>query len=646
MKINVRQKLLVLVLWSGLCSLDASATQIVISNMDGTGEGFNDPATVAPVGGNPGTTLGQQRLNVFEHAAKLWGAVIGSSVPIVVEAQFSPLTCSSGSAVVGSAGPTTIFQNFRSVPVRDTWYPAALANSLTGSDLSTGNADIIATFNSDIDNNNNCLNNTNWYYGLDGNQPSGTIELLSVILHELGHGLGFLTFVDISTGAKFNGTNDIYMLNLEDHSAGQAWDQLDDAGRLLSATDTADLHWTGSNVTGLIVNYTGGVDQGHFRMYAPGTLSTGSSVSHFSNTLIPNELMEPSISGTFSNPGLALQLMQDVGWSAFADATPVIAVLADQSAFDGGTIPVTVIVQDNDTPLASLSLGAISSNSAIVATSGLVFSGSGSQRTLSITPEVGSSGSVTITVTVSDASSSVSENFILNVTLNSAPVVTITSPVSNAMVLDTDFVSLQAGATDLEDGDVSASLMWSSSISGALGSGATLVTSLVEGVHNITATATDSLSRTGSMNLTITSYGSSDTDVDGLADNWEFANFGSLAETGAGDFDNDGLINSDEFILGTTPTDPDTDSDGLTDGDEVNLYGLDPNSSNKGDLGPRGAPDGLINAGDLVVMTRLVTGAITPSVVESALADINNDSLLNVADLLLLQQAILAGTPP
>jgi hypothetical protein len=356
--------------------------------------------------------------------------------------------------------------------------------------------------------------------------------------------------------------------------------------------------------------------------------------------------MEPFDTGPKTGPGLALPLMQDIGWLTFADARPVIAVLGDQSAFDGETIPVTVLVQDNDTPLANLSLSAVSSDSTIVAPSALVFSGSGNQRTLSITPETGSSGNVTITVTVSDATSSTSESFTLSVILNNPPAVTITAPVDNTMVLDTDFVTLQAGATDVEDGDVSASLVWSSDISGQLGTGASLTTTLIEGVHTITATATDSLGRTGSMNLTVTSYGSSDTDVDGLADNWEFSNFGTLAETGAGDFDSDGLLNLDEFTLGTLPTIPDTDGDGLTDGDEVNLYGLDPNTSNKGDLGPRNAPDGLINAGDLVVMTRLVTGAIQPSVLESALADINNDSVLNAADLLLLQKAVLAGTAP
>ncbi len=635
-------RLFVLLLLS-VVAISVQATNIVISNIDSADEGFNDKTSVSPVGGNPGVTLGEQRLNIFEHAAKVWEAVIVSNVTITVQASLDPLTCSASTAILGSAGATSVHGNFSGAPALNTYYPGALANSLANSDLSA-NPDISAQFNSDIDNNNNCLNNTNWYYGLDGNAPNGSIDMLPVILHEIGHGLGFQTFVDMATGAKFNGVNDTYMLNLEDHSTGQTWNQLSDAGRLASMIDTGDLHWLGTDVTALIGNYSAGVNQGHIRMHAPDPVNGGSSVSHFSNTVAPNELMEPVLNkGLGIGPGLALPLLQDIGWITYANASPVIAVLGDQSAQGSETIQVTVLVLDNDTPPGSLSLNAVSSNSAVVAASGLSFSGSGNLRTLSVTPKAGGSGNVTITITVSDASSSTSESFQLNVALNNPPVVTVTSPANGAAFLDTDFVRLQAGASDIEDGDVSSSLSWSSSIEGALGNGASLVIQLTEGVHTLTAAADDSLGASGSVNFVVSSYGAGDSDSDSLSDNWEFSNFGSLNESAAGDFDGDGLNNINEFNRGTTPTSPDTDGDGVSDGDEVNLYGLDPTQSDAGDIGPRVRPDGVLNAGDLVVMSRLVSGFFVATPLEAALADMNGDTEINAADLLLLQRAVFAG---
>jgi hypothetical protein len=135
------------------------------------------------------------------------------------------------------------------------------------------------------------------------------------------------------------------------------------------------------------------------------------------------------------------------------------------------------------------------------------------------------------------------------------------------------------------------------------------------------------------------------------------------------DADDDGLLNTDETLYGSDPlvsdtdgdtlpdgeevnthgTDPvnaDTDGDGLSDGDEVNVYATDPNLSNVGDVAPLGAPNGVIDAGDLVVMTGLVTGEGTAGPPESILGDIDNDGQITLADLLRLQKAVLNGTPP
>ena len=50
-----------------------SAAIIKVVNLDGVGEGFNDPTPFTPVGGNPAVTLGDARLLAFQHAAFLWG---------------------------------------------------------------------------------------------------------------------------------------------------------------------------------------------------------------------------------------------------------------------------------------------------------------------------------------------------------------------------------------------------------------------------------------------------------------------------------------------------------------------------------------------------------------------------------------------
>src|ERR1700730_18362211 len=126
-------------------SVFGSAT-IVIQNNDSAGVGFNDATAVAPVGGNSGTTLGQQRLNVFQAAANIWGATLTSTPTITIRAQWTALSCTSNDAVLGSAGTINIFRDFPGAPFPGTWYSGALANKLTGSDLNP-NPEINANFN-------------------------------------------------------------------------------------------------------------------------------------------------------------------------------------------------------------------------------------------------------------------------------------------------------------------------------------------------------------------------------------------------------------------------------------------------------------------------------------------------------------------
>jgi hypothetical protein len=62
--------------------------QIVVISTDAPGTGFFDPTPAAPVGGNPGTTLGEQRQNVFLLASAIWTQKLQPTSDIFVLANF------------------------------------------------------------------------------------------------------------------------------------------------------------------------------------------------------------------------------------------------------------------------------------------------------------------------------------------------------------------------------------------------------------------------------------------------------------------------------------------------------------------------------------------------------------------------------
>jgi hypothetical protein len=235
----------------------SAAAVVTIINNDGAGEGFNDATAAVPVGGNAGVTIGQQRLIAFQFAANVWGATLDSNVPILVQANFDPLSCTATAAVLGSAGATFIFTNYVPIPpwpgpeFLATWYCSALADKRAGQELNPGFPDIAARFNSNLGNA-GCLTGIFWYYGLDGNHGAN-IDLVTVLLHELGHGLGFQQFASVTTGLQCCALpaprqTDVYARHLLDTTTGKTWDQMIDAERVASAINTQRVVWNGAVV--------------------------------------------------------------------------------------------------------------------------------------------------------------------------------------------------------------------------------------------------------------------------------------------------------------------------------------------------------------------------------------------------------------
>jgi PA domain-containing protein len=267
---------------------------ITIVNGDGANEGFNDPTPVAPVGGNTGTTLGQQRLIAFQFAANIWGNKLASNVEIRILARFNPQTCTATSAVLGSAGSTFIFRDFAGTPpfpgavAPSTWHHSALADKRAGREvnMTPGQPDIQATFNSNLNGDPACLGGRKFYLGLDNNHGTD-IDLVVVLLHEFAHGLGFSQFASVTTGAQTQNLSDVYGRQLLDLSTGKTWDQMTNAERAASAINSRRVVFTGPTVTAelpgvlspgtplLRVNAPAGIAG----IYAVGTAAFGSQLS-------------------------------------------------------------------------------------------------------------------------------------------------------------------------------------------------------------------------------------------------------------------------------------------------------------------------------------------------------------------------------
>ena len=233
-------------------------------------------------------------------AVNVWSANFSSSVPITVDASWGR---SSSWGVLGSARPGSFFSAFSGAPDPSLWYSSATANALAGRDLDKANPEIIIQVNS----------GAIWNTRGDGTPSSSEYDLESVFIHELGHGLGFLS----------NDAYDPYYAlgSLDQPTPFDAYLQTSDGRRLsdlptpskeLGVALTSSLVWNGP----LGIKANGGVKP---KMYTPSRYESGSSTSHLDeNTFSKSGLdsvMTPSLDPgeVFRQPGpLLLAMMEDM----------------------------------------------------------------------------------------------------------------------------------------------------------------------------------------------------------------------------------------------------------------------------------------------------------------------------------------------
>lgn len=260
-------------------------------------------------------------------AAGIWEGILASPVPIKVLVNWVPM----GNTALGVTFPNGR-RDFPGAPVPNTWYATALANAIAATELNPGENDIDVFLNSQTD----------WYFGTDGATPAGQQDLVSVALHELGHGLGFVGL------AKKTGTVGSFgLLELSDfaplfttfpwpaldtlpgifdrflaHPQDGALDLMENPGDALGEAMTSNqLRWSGPYA----LEASGGAP---VRIYAPNTFALGSSCVHLNESSYPtgnaNELMTPfSSAGHASHwPGpLCLGILKDIGWTLMPDVS-------------------------------------------------------------------------------------------------------------------------------------------------------------------------------------------------------------------------------------------------------------------------------------------------------------------------------------
>ena len=231
-------------------------------------------------------------------AIDVWSENFSSTVPVTVNVSWGR---ASSYGILAAASAKSNFANFPNAPDKTLYYAAALANALAGNDLDLNNPELEITISSDAP----------WYYGVDGKCPPKSFDLVSVILHEMGHGLGFIS------GSYYDEYSGYGRVDLP--TPFDAYAQLTDGRRLADMPSpsietgkalTSPLYWSGEN--GIKAN--NGIKP---PLYTPSIYEPGSSVSHLDERTFSqagvNSVMTPNLDSgeVFHLPGSLLLAMFD-----------------------------------------------------------------------------------------------------------------------------------------------------------------------------------------------------------------------------------------------------------------------------------------------------------------------------------------------
>jgi hypothetical protein len=253
------------------------------------------------------TYLPQSVITAMEYATSILESVLPSDVDITVVAEWEPITTRGVLAQSSSNG----YASGWGINAFNPWalYPAALAEHIAGQKL---NGDLEGDINLYIN------SSVNWYYGTDGKPTSLKYDLVTVIIHELTHGLGFFDSFKVSGSVGSYGVGSVPMIydTFIENAAGI---KLTDTNTYKNPSSDLNAQLVSQNLyfNGPLLNfYTSG---SRARLYAPPNFELGSSISHLDDDTTPDSigLMRPFINygEAIHNPGkFTMSMLGDLGW--------------------------------------------------------------------------------------------------------------------------------------------------------------------------------------------------------------------------------------------------------------------------------------------------------------------------------------------
>lgn len=281
----------------------------------------------------------------FQYAVDIWKELVYSPMPIHVQANWTSLS----SSTLGSCSPSEMLRNFGGTETRNVYYPIAIAEKMAGRELNTeSNYEIDARFNKDL---------PSWYFGTDGNCPAGKYDFVSVVLHEMGHGLGFFGNFYSSRGrGGYSYLSDNLPANFDTHVVNKDGNRL--TNKILYPNPSIALNQ--HLISGWLGFKTDLLESEVPRLFAPSSWDLGSSVYHLDEDIYQpgtaNSLMTPiaNAAEAVHNPGPnTLAILYDIGWKS---VTVFHKKLNDREPSENPIVVNAKILADNGLDLNSVYL--------------------------------------------------------------------------------------------------------------------------------------------------------------------------------------------------------------------------------------------------------------------------------------------------